>query len=168
MSEQSSTLIPRKGSVPVLRRGGRAGHLQSKAKPPYTGIAAPAGGESARGSSPRRDDRARLGITSGRAGVEESSPRPIPQQEESTDRALYIQNGWGLEGGKTGGPTLSKNPHPCKYWPSGEGWGGSSVSQAPLGRSGLGRGLQGRTQPLIEVSIPGSRGEPRLPGFCPL
>lgn len=36
------------------------------------------------------------------------------------------------------------------------------MSQAPPGRSGLDKGLQDHTQPLIEVSILGSRGEPWL------
>lgn len=73
---------------------------------------------------------------------------------------------WG-ERGKDGAPPLSKLPNPGKYWPSGEGRDGSSGSQAPGGRSGLGRGLQGHTQPLTEVSIreeeePRGAPEPRV------
>lgn len=92
-------------------------------------------------------------------GVGEPSPRPIPQQEGS------LHSKWvGAGEGKTDGPTLSKRPSPpllrvLAFW-DGVGWGGSSVSQAPLECSGLDKGLQDHTQPLIEVSILGSRGEP--------
>lgn len=103
-------------------------------------------------------------------GEGESCPCPIPQQEESTDRALYIQNERG-PGKERQAVRLFLSPHhPCEYWPSGVGWGrvgGSSVSQAPPGCSGLGKGLRGHIQPLIEVSTLGSRGEPQLTGFCP-
>lgn len=99
-------------------------------------------------------------------GVGESSPGPIPQQEESTDHALYIQNGRGL--GR-------------------EGQAVQLILSAPTGASTglLGRGGVGR-----ELSVPGPAGmlragqrsarphpaphrglrpgEPRLTGFCPL
>lgn len=67
-------------------------------------------------------------------GVGESSPGPIPQQEESTTQALYIQNGRGLGREGQAVPLVLSAP--------------TRASTGLLGRGGMG----------WELSIPGPAG----------